>query len=143
MRRMLVAIVLAALLAAPLAAAAQPRTAEETEREQAYVEALRREDSASADRYLALRDARAQAFTELKKVELQYNGAGAGLRGLFVNPLRQARKKYAETSLRLLDFYDERDRAVIARYQEEIGKITGLLEERKKTRAQLEELRAP
>ena len=55
----------------------------------------------------------------------------------------EARKKYAETSLALLDFYDARDRAGIVRYQEEIDRINALIEERKRTRAELEKLLAP
>jgi len=86
----------------PSAAAQLPGGADDAAREQAFVEALRREDAAVADRYVALRDARAQAIAELRKVEAQYNAAGPELRGLFVRGLVQARKKYAETSLALL-----------------------------------------
>ncbi len=141
-------IVIAALLLASLlgatSAAAQPRAGnEEAAREQAFVEALRREDAATADRYVALRDARAQAIAELRKVEAQYNGAGPDLRGLFVRPLRQAQKTYAETSLALLDFHDGRDREAVVRYRGEIDKINAMIEDRKRARAELEKLLAP
>src|SRR5262249_49899116 len=76
---------------------AQTRGADEGDREQAYVEALRREDAAAAERYVALRDARASALADLRKVETQYNNAGPELRAMFVRPLREARKKYAES----------------------------------------------
>jgi hypothetical protein len=130
-------------LAAPASVGAQSRTPTDTEREQAFVDELRREDAPTADRYVRLRDARAQAIAELRKVEVQYNGAGPELRGLFVGALQQARRTYAETSLALLEFYDGRDRAVIARYQEEIARITASLEQRRKTREELEKLLGP
>ena len=140
---LVVTLLLAAAVMAP-SAAAQPRGGDdEAAREQAFVETLRREDATIADRYVALRDARVQALVELRKVEAQYNGAGEALRGIFVRPLRQARRKYAETSLALLDFYDARDSAGIVRYQEEIDRINALIEERTRTRAELEKLLAP
>jgi hypothetical protein len=142
LHRLLAAAVLAVAIAAPSGVAAQARPAD-AEREQAFVEALRREDPAAADQYVVLRDARAQALAELRKVETQYNGAGPELRGLFVRSLVQARKKYAETSLALFDFYDARDRTTVARYQEEIGKINAVIEERRRARAELEKLLAP
>jgi hypothetical protein len=138
---------IAAVAAAAIAATAQPVPAQpptpaESDRERAFVESLRRDDPATADRYVALRDARAAAIAELRKVEAQYNGAGPELRGIFVRPLRDAQRKYAETSLALLDFYDARDRDAIARYQEEIARITTAIESRKKTREELEKLLA-
>jgi len=123
--------------------AAQPATTDDAERERRFVEALRRDDPAAADRYLSLRDARAHALAELRRVEEQYNRAGPELRGLFVRSLVQARKHYAETSLALLDFHDARDRDLIARYQEEIGKINAVLDARRTSREELEKLRAP
>jgi hypothetical protein len=133
--------VVAATLASTSAALAQSRG--EDEREQTYLDGLRREDAAAAERYIALRDARAQALADMRKVEAQYNGAGAQLRGLFVNALRQARKKYVESSLALIDFFDARDRLNIGRYQEEIGRLNALIAERQRTRAELEKLIAP
>jgi hypothetical protein len=139
----LAAALLSLVVAASGAAYAQARPADETQREQAFVEGLRREDPASADRYVALRDARAEAIAELRRVEAQYNAAGADLRAIFTRPLVQARRKYAETSLALLDFYDERDRATVKRYQGEIERINALSEERSRMRADLEKLKAP
>ena len=133
--------VVAAALAWAGTALAQSRG--EDEREQTYLDVLRREDAAVAERYVALRDARAQALTDMRKVEAQYNAAGPPLRGLFVNALRQARKKYVESSLALIDFFDARDRLNIGRYQEEIGKLNALIAERQRTRAELEKLLAP
>jgi hypothetical protein len=139
------ALTLGALCVAGPAAAQPPvpSRGDEAERERAFVEAMRREDPAAADRFVALRDARAQALAELRKIESQYNAAGSGVQGVFVRSLLQARKKYAETSLALLDFFDARDREVVARYQDEIGKINAIIEERKKTRAEFEKLLTP
>jgi hypothetical protein len=130
-------------LAMPAVVTAQPPATTEAEREQAYINELRREDPSVADRYVELRAARAQALGELRRVETQYNGAGPELRGLFARSLVQARKKYAETSLALLDFYDARDHGVITKYQEAIGRINSVLEDRKRTRAELQKLLAP
>lgn len=131
------------MLALPGAAHGQARPAGDADRERAFVEALRREDAATADRYVGLRDARAQALAELRRAETMYNGAGPELRGMFARGLVQARRKYAETSLALLDFYEARDRAAIQRYQEEIDRIKAAIEDRTRTRAELEKLLAP
>lgn len=130
------------VVAAPGAAIAQARPAHES-REHAFIEALRREDPATADRYVALREARVQAIADLRRVEAQINAAGPELRSAFIQPLVQARKKYAEASLALLDFYEERDLVTIRRYQEEIDKINAMAEERQRNRAELEKLRTP
>src|SRR5688572_24903697 len=91
-----VAALLLAVVCTSSIVAAQTRTSEETERERATVEALRREDPAEAERYVALSDARTQAIADLRRVEIQYNAAGPELRSAFVAPLRRAQSKYAE-----------------------------------------------
>jgi len=126
----------------PLIAGAQP-DAREAERERGFVEALRREDPAEADRFVALNDARAQAIAELRRVEGQYGAAGPELRSAFAASLRSAQRKYAEASLALLDFFDARERRAVTRYQEEIQRIQKLLEDRQRTRAELQKLLAP
>jgi hypothetical protein len=40
----------------------------------------------------------------------------------------------------LLDFFEARDRQALASYQEEISRINGRLEGRKRTRAEIEKL---
>ena len=133
--------VLAIALAAPPRMLAQTSsTAASDEREQAFVESLRRDDAAAADRYVALRDARGKAIAELERAETQYRAAGLELRSAFLPPLRQARRNYAAASLALLDFFDGRDREAVSRYQEEIVRINGILEERKRRRAEYERL---
>jgi hypothetical protein len=137
------AVAAAAILVSAGGALAQTRGTSDDDREQAFVDSLRREDPATAERYVALRDARGQALSEMRRVELQYNNAIPGVRGLFVNSLREARRRYAETSLALLEFFDARDKESVIRYQEEIGKINRLIEERKRTRAELEKMLMP
>jgi len=129
------------LLALVGPAAAQPRDlADDETRERAYVDALRREDAATADRYVALRDARARAIADLRRAQERFNAMPPALRGGLVGEMRQAERAYAERSLALLDFLDARDRGSIARYEEEIGRVRRHLEERAPTRAELEKL---
>ena len=109
--------------------------------ERAFVEGLRREDPAEADRYVALRDARNQAIAEVQKAQARYSASVPELRPGFFQQLRDAQRVYAERSLALLDFLDSRERRAVARYQEEINRINRLLEERAGSRAELEKLR--
>jgi hypothetical protein len=138
-RLLLGATLLAALLAAAPAAVAQPARSDD-DRERAFVEGLRRDDPAAAERYVALRDAREQAVAELKRAEAQYGAGGRELRPVFLPQVRQARRKYAESSLALLDFLDARDRQAIASYREAIDRLNRILEEHTRTRAELEKL---
>jgi hypothetical protein len=111
------------------------------DRERAFVEELRREDPGQADRYVGLRDARNEAVAEVQKAQARYSAAGPELRPIVVRQLRDAQRVYAERSLALLDFLDERARLAAAHYQEEIDRINRLLEERARTRADLEKLK--
>ncbi|PYN24077.1 MAG: hypothetical protein DMD99_12470 [Candidatus Rokuibacteriota bacterium] len=112
----------------------------DAEREKAFVEALRREDPEGAKRYVALRDARGHAIAELQRAQARYGAAGSELRPVVLGQLRDAQRRYAETSLALLDFLDARDRRALARYQKEIGRINRLAEERTRARAEFEKL---
>ena len=135
---------LAASLTSAVDAIAQPRsTAGDEERERAFVETLRREDPATAERYVTLRDARDQASADLQRAQAQYNAAGPELRTSFIGRLREAQRQYARASLALLDFIDMRDRRVLTTYQEEISRINRILEEHARTRAELEKLLRP
>jgi len=139
-RRMLLGVtLLAVLLAAPPAAGAQARGGTD-DSERAFVESLRRIDPTTAERYVALRDAREQAIAELRRVEAQYAAAGRELRPVFLPQLQEARRNYAARSLALLDFLDARDRQALTAHQDAIDRINGLLEERRRSRAQLEKL---
>ena len=129
-------------LASPAAgASAQARDlAGEEARERAYVDALRREDSAAAERYVALRDARASAIVDLRRAQERFNAMPREVRAGLIGEVRQAERAYAERSLALLDFLDARDRGALTRFEEEIGRIRRHLEERGATRAELEKL---
>jgi hypothetical protein len=137
----LIAATLAVVLAVASDVRAQaPDRGTDDERERQLVDALRREDPASAQRYVALRDARAQSVTALRRTEGEYQAAGTELRPAFLTQLREAQRKYAETSLALLDFLEERNRRALAGYQKEITRINGILDEYKRTREELEKL---
>ena len=145
-RTFLLGLALVAILSAsvPAALAQPPATEADDERERGFVEGLRREDPASAERYVALRDARRQARAALQKAQSQYAAAGPELRPVVIRQLQDAQRQYAKTSIAVLDFLDARDRRFLARYQEEIGRITKVLEEHARVRAELEkQLREP
>ena len=134
-------VLLLLALAGPAEAAAQPPDLPgEDARERSYLDALRREDAATADRYVALRDARAQAIADLRRAQGRFNAMPPALRAGLIGEMRQAERAYAERSLALLDFLDARDHGAIARYEEEIGRVRRHLEERGATRAELEKL---
>jgi hypothetical protein len=136
------AALLAVLATSTPAGVAQERSpAAADERDRAFIEALRREDPADAARYTELRDAQRAAIAELQSVQTRYAAAGPDLRPVMLSQLKNAQRRYAETSLAVLDFLDARDRRALARYEEEIGRIKALLEEHTRTRADLEKLR--
>jgi hypothetical protein len=142
MRRPLAAALALVALAATAALAQPPGVAAPgAEREQAYVEALRREDPAIADRYVALRDARNAAIADVERASTRYSAGGDALRPVTLPQLRQARRRYAETSLALLDFLDARDRGTLTRLQDDVARLTRALDERGRGRAELEQLR--
>ena len=74
-------------------------------------------------------------------MQARYGAAGPELRPLLLPQLKEAQRRYAESSLAVLDFLDARDRRALARYEEEIGRIKALLDEHVRTRADLEKLR--
>ena len=137
-----VLLIAVGLAGVPIAHAQAPGAAgAPDDRERAFVDELRREDPGQADRYVALRDARNEAVAEVQKAQARYSAAGPELRPVVVRQLRDAQRVYAERSLALLDFLDERARRAAAHYQEEINRINRLLEERARTRADLEKLK--
>jgi hypothetical protein len=141
--RAVVTAILIAVVIAPIpgARAQTPGSAGPAdEHERAFVEGLRREDPGEADRYVALRDARNQAIAEIQKIQTRYSAAGPELRPVFVQQLRDAQRHYATSALALLDFLEGRERRAVARYQEEISRINRTLEERARSRGELEKL---
>jgi hypothetical protein len=132
--------VLLAILASPSVALAQPVRDDGVERERAFIEGLRNEDPASADRFIALRDAQRQAMAELRRREGQVNAMPPDLRPSLLPQLKQAQRKYVDSQVKILDFLDERDRRGIARLQEDIAQVKRALEERQRSREDLKKL---
>ena len=133
---------LAVLLLVPTAIAAQtaaPKTAPPPD-EAAIVESLRRLGPDLAERYVTLRDAQAAAVAELGRATERYNAGGLALRPVSLPALKQARRRYAETSLALLEFLDARDRQVIGRLETDIERLKRGLDERARSRAELENM---
>ena len=123
---------LAVLLLAPTATPAQD--------EAAIVEYMRRLGPELAERYIALRDAQAAAVAELGRATERYNAGGPALRSVSLPALRQAKRRYAETSLALLEFLDARDRQVIGRLEADIERLKRGLDDRARARAELEHM---
>ena len=117
------------LLAAPAVAA---------DEDAPFIEFLRRQSPALAERFIALRAARDAAFTELQQAAARYSGGGAELRAVSLPPLQQARRRYAEASLAMLDFLDARDREAIARLEADMARVNRALEQRARDREQIE-----
>src|SRR6266446_4812848 len=103
MSRPILWAMLLAILGSPCVAAAQPDKGDGT-REKTFVEALRREDPASADRFIALRDAQQKALADLQSTESRANTVPPALRPAFLPQLKQARQKYVDSQIKILDF---------------------------------------
>lgn len=131
---------LLSVFALAAAAAAQQGRDDQAAREQAFVEALRREDAASAESFIALRDARKKAVAELQETEARAMSLPPALRPSALPQLKQARRKYVESQLKIFDFLDERDRKLMARLQDDMGRLSRELEERQKARDDLKKL---
>ena len=141
MQTTLYAILLATLVAPSVAVGQQDR-GDTAAREQAFIDILRREDPASAERFIALRDAQQQALAELRHKEGQVNAMPLSLRGSFIPQLKQARRKYVESELKVLDFLDEHDRRTMLRLKEDLARLNQILEERQRSRDELKKLLA-
>ena len=138
--RCLLCAALLSVVGFPTFAPAQQGRDDQLAREQAFVEALRREDAASAEKFIALRDAQKKALAELQDREIRASSLPPSLRSSMLPQLKQARRKYAESQLEIFDFLDERDRKLMARLQEEMGRFSRELDERQKARDDLKKL---
>lgn len=142
MRAALIASVVAMVLAGACAAGAQPAAKSSAAAEDAaFVEYLRRQDPAIAERFLALRDAREAALTELQRASERYASGGPALRPVSLPALQQARRRYAAAALAVLDFLDERDRALIMRLEGDLERVKRSIDGRVKDRAEMERMR--
>ena len=106
----------------------------------AFIEYLRRQDPAAAERFVALRDARDAALVDYRQASERYGAGGPALRPVSLPALQQARRRYAEASLALLDFLDARDRGVIAKLEADAARVKRSLDERARDRAELERM---
>jgi hypothetical protein len=106
----------------------------------AYVDSLRRQDPELAARFVALRDAQQAAIAALTRAQDRYNAGGPALRPVSLPELKQARRRYAETSLAVLDFLDARDREAIARLEANLERVKRTLEGRRGARPELEQM---
>lgn len=138
--RCLLCAALLSVFALPAAAVAQQGRDDQLAREQAFVEALRREDAALAEKFIALRDAQKKAVAELQETEARAMSLPPSLRPSALPQLKQARRKYVESQLKIFDFLDERDRKLMARLQEDMGRLSRELDERQKARDDLKKL---
>jgi len=134
-------IVAALVLLAAGPVLAQPATRPPAvDEDAAFIEYLRRQDPATAERFIELRDARATAQAELQRASERYMRNHMALKPVALPALQQARRRYAETSLALLDFLDTRDRGLIARLESDIERVKRSIETRAKDRPQLERM---
>jgi len=140
MSKAVLCALLLAILASPAVLSAQADKGDGAARERAFIETLRRESPASADRFIALRDAAQQALVELRRLEAQANAMPIGLRGPLLPQLKQAQRNYVDAQFKILDFLDERDRRIIANLQEEIAQFKRALDERQRSREELKKL---
>jgi hypothetical protein len=131
---------LLAILALPDVLSAQAARGDGAAQERAFIETLRRENPASAERFIALREASEQALAELRRREGQINAMPPELRGSLLPPLKQAQRKYVDAQFKILDFLDERDRGIIASLQEETAQFKRALDERQRSREELKKL---
>ncbi len=140
MSKAVLCALLLAILASPDVLSAQAARGDAAAREREFIETLRRESPASADRFIALRDASDQAHVELRRREAQANAMPPGLRGTLLPQLKQAQRNYVDAQFKILDFLDERDRRIIATLQEDIAQFKRALEERQRSRDDLKKL---
>ena len=141
MSRPVLCAMLLAILAVPAVLSAQAARGDLTAREREFIETLRRESPASADRFIALRNASDQALAELRRREAQVNGMPTTeLRGLLLPQLKQAQRNYVDAQFKILDFLDERDRGIIASLQQDLTQFKRALDERQRSREELKKL---
>jgi hypothetical protein len=108
--------------------------------DEGFIEYLRRQDPAAAERFVALRNARDAALADYRQASERYSAGGPALRSVSLPALQQAKRRYAEASLALLDFLDERDRGLITKLEADIARVKRTLEERARDRTELQRM---
>jgi hypothetical protein len=119
---------------------AAPASAQAPDRDQSFIEYLRRQDPAAAERFVTLRNARDAALADLNEAAQRYSAGGPALRPVSLPALQKARRRYADASLALLDFLDERDRATIAKLEADVERVKHSIEARGLDREKIEKL---
>ena len=140
MSKAVLCALLLAILASPDVLSAQADKGDGAAREREFIETLRRENPASADRFIALRDAAQQALAELRRREAQANAMPTGLRGPLLRQLKEAQRNYVDAQFKIFDFLDERDRRIIASLEADAAHFKRALEERQRSREELKKL---
>jgi hypothetical protein len=108
--------------------------------DEGFIEYLRRQDPAAAERFVTLRNARDAALADYRQASERYSAGGPALRSVSLPALQQAKRRYAEASLALLDFLDERDRGLITKLEADIARVKRTLEERARDRTELQRM---
>jgi hypothetical protein len=138
--RRLAGAALALALLAPAAGAQTPAPPDAAA--DSFADMLRRTDPDAYARFVKLRDARDRSIADLQRAQDRYRSGGPELRALTLPQLRAARRQYVADTRAFLDFLDDRDRTTIEEYRRAISRLTALLEERRKARAELDALGA-
>jgi hypothetical protein len=120
--------------------AAEPRPAARQSDADAFADMLRRTDPDAHARYVRLREAREASLEALMRAQDRYRSSGPELRSLALPSLRAARRQYGLDALALLDFLEERDRRALEQHRAAIEQINGILAERARARAELQDL---
>src|SRR2546428_99663 len=92
-------VVLALVAASPALAQPGPRGDDDAP----FIELLRRQDPALAERFIALRDARIAAAAQLQRAMERYNAGGPALRSVSLPELQQARPRAGGMSEKMND----------------------------------------
>ena len=108
--------------------------------DEGFIEYLRRQDPAAAERFVTLRNARDAALADYRQASERYSAGGPALRSVSLPALQQAKRRYAEASLAVLDFLDERDRGLITKLEADVARVKRTLEERARDRAELQRM---
>jgi hypothetical protein len=108
--------------------------------DEGFIEYLRRQDPAAAERFVTLRNARDAALADYRQASERYSAGGPALRSVSLPALQQAKRRYAEASLAVLDFLDERDRGLITKLEADIVRVKRTLEERARDRTELQRM---
>src|SRR5438105_1557142 len=110
----------------------------EAKKVDAFAEALKKSDPAAYERFMSLRAERDKNLEELKKVQADLKKGSSEEKINLYQQFKIAKKKYAESYIKFIEFLDERDDQIVSNYEKTIQKIKQVKERRKKAREELE-----